>query len=92
MPGAPGVGSDGVSLLKQKLVLDSIFSSLFQHIALTVRNSFRTEPSHPLKQNEIQADDLKGKKHIGYRQCHVASSSLCTCENESSIYFFFLEK
>ena len=49
MPGPPGGGSDSVNLLKEKLVLDSIFSSLFQHIALTVRNSFRTEPYHPLK-------------------------------------------
>ena len=38
MPGPPGVGSDSVNLLKEKLVLDSIFSGLFQHIALTVRN------------------------------------------------------
>lgn len=64
MPGSPGVGSDSVNLLKEKLVLDYIFSSLFQYIALSVRNSFRTEPCSPPKLNGIQADDLKEKKPI----------------------------
>lgn len=91
MPGPPGVGSDSNNLLREKPVLDYILSHLFQHISLIARNAFWTEPGNLLKMNGFQAGDLKGKKHRGYWQCHVASSSLCTCENDSS-KFSSLEK